>query len=336
MVPTLLAATPEEAETVAAPLFGEGRSVVVKILSRDIVHKSDVDGVRLNLADGPAVRKAAAEVIAKAQAAMPDARIAGVTIQPMIVRPKAHELILGIAEDPTFGPVVVFGQGGTGVEVIDDKAVALPPLDLAMAHALIARTRVSRVLAGYRNVPAARVDEVALVLVKLAQLRADMPEMRELDINPLLADATCVLALDARIAIAPRSLASAAAACPRFAVRPYPSEWERHIVIGESWRIFVRPMRPEDEDDRPRFPPARHHGRPAAALLRAGEGFRPRLRGAAHPARLRARHGVRRVRRGRRASCSAACGCMPTPITRPANTRCCCAATSRDAGSAGS
>ena len=247
MVPTILAATPEEAEVAAAPLFGEGRSVVVKILSRDIVHKSDVDGVRLNLADGPAVRKAAAEVIAKAKAAKPDARIAGVTIQPMIVRPKAHELILGIAEDPTFGPVVVFGQGGTGVEVIDDKALALPPLDLAMARDLIGRTRVSRVLRGYRNVPPARVDDVALALVKLAQLCADVPEIRELDINPLIADETCVLALDARIVVAPAEV-TAGRRRSRFAVRPYPSQWERHIVIGESWRIFVRPMRPEDED----------------------------------------------------------------------------------------
>jgi acetyltransferase len=248
MVRTLFAASPEEAEIKAAPLFGEGRSVVVKILSRDIVHKSDVGGVRLNLADGPSVRKAAAEIIAKAKAAKPDARIAGVTIQPMIVRPKAHELILGIAEDPTFGPVVVFGQGGTGVEVIDDKALALPPLDLAIAHDLIARTRISRVLRGYRNVPPARVDEVALALVKLAQLTADVPEIRELDINPFIADETGVLGLDARIAVAPAPAAVAGQPQSRFAVRPYPSEWERHIVLGENWRIFVRPVRPDDEN----------------------------------------------------------------------------------------
>ena len=246
MVPTFLAASPEEAETVAASLFGDGRSVAVKILSRDIVHKSDVDGVRLNLADGPAVRRAAAEVTAKAKAADPAARIAGVTIQPMIVRPKAQELILGIAEDPTFGPVVVFGQGGTGVEVIDDKALALPPLDLTLAHDLIGRTRISRVLRGYRNVPPARVDEIALALVKLAQLRSDLPEIQELDINPMLADATCILALDARIAIAPAPLVGGRRRT-RFAVRPYPSEWERHIVLGEGWRVFVRPIRPEDE-----------------------------------------------------------------------------------------
>jgi acetyltransferase len=248
IVPTFLATTPEAAEQLAAPLFGPGRSVVVKILSRDILHKSDVGGVRLNLADGPSVRDAAADVIARAKAAMPDARIAGVTIQPMIVRPKAHELILGIAEDPTFGPVVVFGQGGVAVEVLDDKALALPPLDLKMAHDLIARTRVSRVLRGYRNVPPARVDDVALVLVKLAQLCADVPEVRELDINPLIADETGVLALDARVAVAPAAAPAGGPRPSRFAVRPYPSEWERHIVIGEDWRIFVRPMRPEDEN----------------------------------------------------------------------------------------
>ena len=102
----------------------------------------------------------------------------------MILRPKARELIAGIADDPTFGPVVVFGRGGTAVEVIDDKALALPPLDLKMAHELIARTRVSRVLKAYRDVPAADENAIALVLVKLAQLAADLPEVRELDLNP--------------------------------------------------------------------------------------------------------------------------------------------------------
>ncbi|HEY4919306.1 MAG TPA: bifunctional acetate--CoA ligase family protein/GNAT family N-acetyltransferase [Xanthobacteraceae bacterium] len=248
MVPTVLAATPQQAETLAAPFFGDGRSVVVKIASRDIVHKSDVNGVRLNLADGAAVRKAAADVIARAIAARPDARIAGVTIQPMIVRPKAHELIAGIAEDATFGPVVLFGHGGTAVHVIDDTALALPPLDLKMANDLIARTRVARMLHGYRGVPAARVDDIALVLVKLAQLRADLPEIRELDINPLIADETGVLALDARIAIARVPVSPSGRRRSGFAVRPYPIEWERHVTVGEDWRVFVRPMRPEDED----------------------------------------------------------------------------------------
>jgi acetyltransferase len=254
-VPTLLARDPDEAGAVARPFLSAGTPVVVKILSRDIVHKSDVGGVRLNLASEAAVRTAVAEVIASAHAAMPSARIAGVTIQPMIVRPKANELIVGIADDPTFGPVLAFGAGGTAVEVLDDKALALPPLDLKMANELIARTRISRILKGYRDVPAAKVADVALTLVKLAQLAADVPELRELDINPLLADQNGVLALDVRIAVAPLDPEPKfkGVGYNRFAVRPYPKEWEQRLELDDGTQIFVRPLRPEDEDMLRRF-----------------------------------------------------------------------------------
>ena len=247
IVTTILARTPDDAADAARPLVAAGNTIVVKIQSRDIVHKSDVGGVRLNLTSVDAVRSAAAEVIANARAAKPQARITGVTIQPMIVRPKARELIAGIADDPTFGPVIAFGHGGTAVEVIDDKALALPPLDLALARTLIARTRVSRLLRAYRDVPAARTEDVALVLVKLAQLAADLPEVRELDINPLLADETGVMSLDARVSIAPVESKLKGAGHPRFAVRPYPSEWERRIALSDGSEIFVRPVRPDDE-----------------------------------------------------------------------------------------
>jgi acetyltransferase len=248
IVPTTLARTPEEAISQAGPFLAKGDAVAVKIASPDIVHKSDVGGVKLNLTGTQAVRNAMDEIIAKARAAMPAARIAGVTVQPMIVRPKARELIAGIADDPTFGPVVAFGHGGTAVEVIDDKALALPPLDLTLARDLIGRTRVSGLLQAYRDVPQARVEDVALVLVKLAQLVADMPEIRELDINPLLADETGVLALDARIAVAALTSKFKGRGHPRFAVRPYPSEWQRRFVLPENWRILVRPVKPEDEN----------------------------------------------------------------------------------------
>ena len=247
IIPTKVARNPGEAEALAAPLLAAGDAVAVKILSRDIIHKSDVGGVRLNLVSGQAVHKAALEIIASARTARPDARIAGVTIQPMIVRPKARELIAGIADDPTFGPVVVFGHGGTAVEVINDKALALPPLDLKLAIDLVERTRVSRLLHAYRDVPEAKVGDIALVLVKLAQLVADVPEVRELDINPLLADETGVLALDARIAVTAVVPKFKGHGHPRFAVRPYPSDWERRLVLDQNWRLLVRPVRPEDE-----------------------------------------------------------------------------------------
>lgn len=247
IAPARLARDADEAVAVAAPLLADGGTVVVKILSPDIVHKSEVGGVRLNLASERAVRDAVTDIIARAKAARPDARITGVTIHPMVLRPKARELIAGIADDPTFGPVIVFGRGGTAVEVIGDKALALPPLDLKLAHDLIGRTRVSRVLAGYRDVPAADVDAVALLLVKLAQLAADLPEIRELDLNPVLADERGLIAVDARVAVARAEVRRGPAGHPRFAIRPYPTEWERRTALRDGTKILLRPVRPEDE-----------------------------------------------------------------------------------------
>lgn len=249
ITPTALARDADEAAAAAAGFLAEGTPVAVKILSPDIVHKSDVGGVRLNLTNEKAVREAAAGILARAREALPQARLTGVTVHPMILRPKARELIAGLADDPTFGPVVVFGRGGTAVEVINDKALALPPLDLKLAEALIARTRVSRRLKAYRDVPAADERAVALVLVKLAQLAADLPEVRELDINPLLADRDGVIAVDARVAVAPVAPGrKGPGGHPRFAIRPYPKEWERHTTLADGTPIVLRPVRPEDED----------------------------------------------------------------------------------------
>jgi acetyltransferase len=220
---------------------------VLKIMSRDIVHKSDVGGVVLNLTNVDAVRTAAADILARARALRPEARISGVIVQAMVVRQKARELIVGLANDSTFGTVVVFGRGGIAVEIINDKALALPPLDLHLARDLIERTRVSRLLRAYRDVPAVKQDAVALVLVKLAQMAADIPDIRELDINPLLADEAGALAVDARVAVGPGIRKFAGMGPANLAVRPYPSQWQRHIEAKDGWRVFVRPIRPEDE-----------------------------------------------------------------------------------------
>jgi acetyltransferase len=247
MVPTFAAADPVQAVAHASKLFAQGATVVLKIMSRDIVHKSDVGGVVLNLTNPEAVRAATTDILARAKALRPEARISGVIVQEMIVRPKARELIVGLADDPTFGTVVVFGHGGTAVEIINDRALALPPLDLQLARDLIERTRVSRLLCAYRDVPAVEQDSVAMVLVKLAQMAADIPEIRELDINPLLADETGVLAVDARVAVGRVERKFAGSGPANFAVRPYPSQWQRHLEIKDGWRVFVRPIRPEDE-----------------------------------------------------------------------------------------
>jgi acetyltransferase len=247
MVPTYAAADADQAVAHASAIFAQGSTVVLKIMSRDIVHKSDVGGVVLNLTSVDAVRSATSDILARAKAMRPDARISGVMVQAMVLRPKARELILGLADDPTFGTVVVFGRGGTAVEIINDKALALPPLDLQLARSLIEGTRVSRLLPAYRDVPAVKEDAVAMVLVKLAQMAADLPEIRGLDINPLLADQSGVLAVDARVALGRVERKFRGSGPANFAVRPYPSQWQRHLEMKDGWGVFVRPIRPEDE-----------------------------------------------------------------------------------------
>lgn len=251
--PARLARTAEEVAAPAAQLIAHHGACVIKIFSLDITHKSDVGGVVLNLETPEAAVAAARSMLARVAQLRPDARLAGVTVHPMVKRPHARELIAGIADDPTFGPVIVFGRGGKAVEVINDRALALPPLDLRLAHDLIERTRVVRVLRTYRDEPAADINATALLLVKLSQLSADIPEIRELDLNPLLCDEDGVMVIDARIAVAPAQGLTRHGSNPRFAIAPYPKSWERSIHLRDGAEIFVRPVRPEDEELYRRF-----------------------------------------------------------------------------------
>jgi acetyltransferase len=244
----MLAATAPQAAAVARGMLTQAAGLAVKIQSRDIVHKSDVDGVRLGLATPEAAAAAATDIMERARRLRPNARIEGVTIQPMIQRTHARELIVGMTVDPTFGPVLLFGHGGTAVEVIDDKALALLPLDFDQARKLIAETRVSRLLAGYRNIPAADRDSVAMVLVRVSRLVEDNPEIVGLDLNPVLADATDAIAIDARIQVADIGDADRDHVSEtRFAIRPYPRHLERTFVSSGGVSIDVRPLRPTDD-----------------------------------------------------------------------------------------
>jgi acetyltransferase len=238
---------PDEAVATARSLSEVSGAVVLKIRSPDIIHKSDVGGVALNLQTADAVREAAKSILARAKGMRPNARIDGLTVHPMIARPHARELVAGIADDPTFGPVVMFGSGGTAVEVVNDKALALPPLDIHLARDLIGRTRTARLLKAYRDVPAVDENAVALLLVKLAQLAADLPEVAELDLNPILANPDGVIVLDARIAVAKAGGQS------RLAIRPYPAKWERTWSSPNGVSVSVQPIRPDDEERLKRF-----------------------------------------------------------------------------------
>jgi len=231
---------------VAAKIKGP---VALKIRSRDIVHKSDVGGVALNLATPAEVEAAAQAMHEKIARTHPKARLEGFIVQEMVHRPGAYELIAGVSTDATFGPVILFGQGGTAVEIVGDKSLELPPLNSALARAQIERTRVARLLKGFRGRPAADIDGVVNVLMQLSQIVSDCAEVSEIDINPLLCDAQGVIAVDCRI----RVRAIAVPDRSRLAIRPYPQKLESQIRTTDGRELRVRPIRPEDEPALRRF-----------------------------------------------------------------------------------
>ncbi len=249
VVPTWVVAPSAAAAVAAARQIGY--PMALKILSPDISHKSDVGGVCLGLRDERELVEAVEHMSATVRERRPQARITGFTVQTMIERQHAQELIVGASVDPVFGPVILFGQGGTAVEVLADSAIALPPLNRVLARDLISRTRVVRLLAGYRDRPPAQLDAICDVLVTVSQMLADLPELIELDINPLLADGGGVIALDARlrVALSPSTTPTGAGTGPgtaRFAIEPYPAELAETLV-WQGRQVLLRPIRPEDE-----------------------------------------------------------------------------------------
>jgi acetyltransferase len=240
VVPTRVVGASAEAAQAAADALGY--PVVVKILSHAISHKSDVGGVRLNIGSPSELREVCTSMLARVRELRPDADVQGFTVQPMVRKQHAHELIIGASVDPVFGPVILFGAGGTAVEVLADRALSLPPLNTPLALAQMQRTRIAKLLKGYRDEPAADMDAIAQVLVSVSQLLADVPELAELDINPLLANHEGAVALDARVRVS----ASQPAGAANFAIRPYPAE----LIEPWDWNgqsVTLRPIRPEDE-----------------------------------------------------------------------------------------
>ncbi|MBM4287612.1 MAG: bifunctional acetate--CoA ligase family protein/GNAT family N-acetyltransferase [Deltaproteobacteria bacterium] len=219
-----------------------GFPVVAKIHSYDISHKSDVDGVRVNLKTPQEVQEAFEEITSKARELRPEAKILGVTVQNQ-VQPANLELILGCNQDPLFGPLLLFGMGGILTEIYRDTAVALPPLNLHLAKRLMQYPRIFKILQGYRSIPPANLDQLAEILVRLSQLVTDFSEILELDINPLLISNGQCIAVDARIVIA-----EATVPAPRhLIIAPYPNQYEISWLLKDGTPILLRPMKPEDE-----------------------------------------------------------------------------------------
>ncbi|MGE0232324.1 MAG: GNAT family N-acetyltransferase [Flavobacteriaceae bacterium] len=275
---TLTARTPEETAARAQDILRNSEAVVVKLWSRKITHKSDIGGVILDIRSPAKAQTAAETILSRVKAEGQEAALDGFTVQPMVRRKHAHEIIAGISRDPIFGPMILFGAGGTAVEVVRDSALALPPLDDVLAGDLIARTQISRLLAGYRDRAPADHEALVDILLALSQLVVDFPCLKGLDINPILADPKGAIALDARVEFDPGRVGESGPN-PDMAIRPYPAGWQsRSVLDGHTYRF--RPIQPADvalypafisrisqEDVRLRFMAPRRHF-PDSMLLR--------------------------------------------------------------------
>ena len=245
----ILASTAEQAVAAAQKI---GYPAVMKIRSRDIVHKTDVGGVRLNLLDAEMVKGAFNAMMAQAKAMRPDAHIDGVVVQPMLRFAHAREVLVGVSTDPVFGPVITFGSGGVSVEAVRDTAVALPPLNSVLAADLMQRTRVHRLLRGYRDVPPVDLAALANLLQGISRMVCALPWLKEMDLNPVLAHPGGAVAADARATID----AAAPARVSRYAhmaIHPYPRELEETITLRDGTRSELRPILPEDAEREQRF-----------------------------------------------------------------------------------
>lgn len=238
-VPARLARTPEAVATACAMVEGPW---ALKLVAPELTHKSDVGGVVLGLTSATAAVAAAAEMAARIGREYPHASITGFEIESMVDMTDAQELLVGIAEDATFGPVLAFGAGGKAVEMLQDRALGLPPLDDTLGHEMIAATRIAKLLAGYRDVPGVDLDAVVRTLNAVSAIAVDFPDIVELDINPLVASPHGVVAVDARARISetPREA--------RLVIRPVPVEWTADLVTRSGLKIHVRPVVPDDEE----------------------------------------------------------------------------------------
>ncbi len=243
-IPTMQAVqarNPNEALMAAQML---GFPVVMKINSPDIGYKSDVDGVRLNISDAQSVRRTYTGLVDKAAKLRPEARVEGVTVEHMASSRSARELMIGLIHDPIFGPVLSFGAGGTEVEVLQDRSLALPPLNDFIINNMIEHTRVARLMGAFRHMPPMNRDALAQILLRVSEMVCELPEIVEMDINPLIGNENGVVAVDARIHVAYR-----APQAPRYghmAVHPYPSHLIERTQLPDGTDLIIRPIRPED------------------------------------------------------------------------------------------
>ena len=240
---TMVARSPNEALLIAQQL---GFPVAMKVNSHDITHKSDAGGVMLNLRNAQEVRAAYQHIIDNVQRNRPSARVDGISIEPMIIKPNGRELMIGVTTDPVFGPVITFGAGGTAVEIMGDRAVALPPLNSFLVKELIQGTRIAKMLGAFRNMAPANMEALEDVLLRVSEMVCELPLIKEMDINPLILDENGALAADARVVVEFRQ--PGADRYAHMAIYPYPTQLVRLWQLADGTDITIRPIRPEDAE----------------------------------------------------------------------------------------
>lgn len=221
-----------------------GYPLAMKIHSRDISHKSDVGGIKLGIGNAPALREAYREMLAEVSDNDPQAVIEGVALEPMYLPVHGRELLIGVISDPVFGPAITFGAGGIQVEIMQDRAVAIPPLNQFLAVKMISQTHVARLLGKFRNMPAINMEALVQVLLRVSEMVCELPQIRSLDINPLVADEHDVKVLDARIVVEARR--QSADRYGHMAIHPYPGHLVSEWRLADGTPITIRPIRPED------------------------------------------------------------------------------------------
>ncbi len=240
---TMVAHSPNDALLIAQQL---GYPIAMKINSRDITHKSDSGGVMLNLNNAQEVRTAYQQIMERVQRNCPKARLDGISIQPMVVKPNGRELMIGVTTDPVFGPVITFGAGGTTVEVMGDRAVAIPPLNHFLTRELIQDTRIAKMLGTFRNLPPVDMGALEDILLRVSEMACELPQLKEMDINPLILDEDGALAADARVVVQYRQ--PTPDRYSHMAIYPYPTHLVSYWQLADGTNITIRPIRPEDAE----------------------------------------------------------------------------------------
>ena len=239
----MVARSPNDALLIAEEL---GLPVAMKINSPDITHKSDSGGIRLNLGNAQAVRSAYHEIIQSVQKKNPNVRIDGIVVEPMVIKPNGRELMVGVTSDPVFGPIITFGAGGVLVEVMGDRAVALPPLNSFLAKNMIQQTRIAKLLETFRNMPPIDMAALESILLRVSEMVCELPWIKEMDINPLIVDENGACAVDARIVV--DYLPPSADRYAHMAIHPYPIHLITRWQLPDGTNLTIRPIRPEDAE----------------------------------------------------------------------------------------